>query len=131
MNNIDTVFHFSANADVRYGFDNPRKDIEQNIIITSNILEAMKFNKIKKLFLHQLVPSIETKNIPTEETESFPIQTSYTEQAKLLVRDLYHLIVKHIIYNVGYLDLYQFLVNVILMVMYMIFTKNYFKIKKN
>lgn len=77
MNNVDTVFHFSANADVRYGFDNPRKDIEQNIIVTSNILEAMKFNKIKKIVFTSTGSVYgESKNIPTEETESFPIQTS-------------------------------------------------------
>ena len=33
---FEFIFHFSANADVRYGTDNPRKDLEQN---TDNLLE--------------------------------------------------------------------------------------------
>src|SRR6266478_2026846 len=39
---IEWVFHLAANADVRFGLDHPRKDLEQNTIVTSNILEAMR-----------------------------------------------------------------------------------------
>src|SRR5256886_2735553 len=35
----DFVFHLAANADVRFGTDHPRKDLEQNTIATFNVLE--------------------------------------------------------------------------------------------
>ena len=38
----DTVFHLQANADVRHGLEHPRRDLEQNTIATSNVLEAMR-----------------------------------------------------------------------------------------
>ena len=38
----DFVFHLAANADVRFGTDDPRKDLEQNTIATFNLLEAMR-----------------------------------------------------------------------------------------
>lgn len=45
----DMVFHFAANADVRFGTHHPFKDIEQNLIATYNVLEAMRANGIKKI----------------------------------------------------------------------------------
>ena len=38
---VDIVFHFAANADVRYGPNQTHKDLEQNTIVTYNVLEAM------------------------------------------------------------------------------------------
>ena len=38
----DWVFHLQANADVRHGLEHPRKDLEQNTIATSTVLEAMR-----------------------------------------------------------------------------------------
>src|SRR4051812_29123037 len=40
----DFVFHLAANADVRFGTEHPRKDLEQNTIATFNVLEAMRAN---------------------------------------------------------------------------------------
>src|ERR1700741_1011286 len=45
----DMVFHLAANADVRFGTHHPFKDIEQNLIATFNVLEAMRANGIKKI----------------------------------------------------------------------------------
>lgn len=45
----DTVFHFAANADIRGGIDNTRKDLELNTIITYNVLEAMRRAGVKKI----------------------------------------------------------------------------------
>ena len=45
----EAVFHLSANADVRFGTEHPRKDLEQNTIATYNVLEAMRANGIKKI----------------------------------------------------------------------------------
>src|SRR5882724_8514278 len=38
----DFVFHLAANADVRFGPDHPRRDLEQNTIATYNVLEGMR-----------------------------------------------------------------------------------------
>jgi UDP-glucose 4-epimerase len=34
MHGADIVFHFAANADVRFGLEHPGKDLEQNTIAT-------------------------------------------------------------------------------------------------
>jgi UDP-glucose 4-epimerase len=49
MAGSDVVFHLAANADVRFGLEHPRKDLEQNTIATFNLLEAMRSNAIKKI----------------------------------------------------------------------------------
>ena len=46
MVGCDFVFHFAANADVRFGLQHPKKDLEQNTIATFNVLEAMRQNNI-------------------------------------------------------------------------------------
>src|SRR5688572_14759814 len=37
MKGVDFVFHFAANADVRFGTEHPRKDLEQNTIATYSV----------------------------------------------------------------------------------------------
>ncbi|MBI2075720.1 MAG: NAD-dependent epimerase/dehydratase family protein [Candidatus Aenigmarchaeota archaeon] len=49
MKGHDIVFHLAANADIRYGTEHPRHDLEQNLLVTHNVLEAMRQNSIKKL----------------------------------------------------------------------------------
>ena len=49
MQDVDTVFHLAANADVRGGPDHPRKDLEQNTIGTANVLEAMRHCGVKRI----------------------------------------------------------------------------------
>ena len=51
--NVNMVFHLAANADVRNGVNNPKKDLEQNIMVTHNVLEAMRINNVKKNFFLQ------------------------------------------------------------------------------
>lgn len=81
---IDIVFHFAANADVRFGFDNPKKDINQNIIVTSNIMEAIKKNNIKKIIFTSTGSVYgEANKIPTNELEKFPVQTSLYGSSKI------------------------------------------------
>ena len=71
------VFHLSANADVRFGTDHPRKDLEQNTIATYNVLEAMRVNSIKKIAFSSTGSVYgESRIIPTPEDGPFPIQTS-------------------------------------------------------
>jgi UDP-glucose 4-epimerase len=71
------VFHLSANADVRFGTEHPRKDLEQNTIATFNVLEAMRVNGIKKIAFSSTGSVYgEAAVIPTPEDAPFPIQTS-------------------------------------------------------
>ena len=84
MHKHDFVFHLAANADVRFGVNHPSKDLEQNIIATHNVLEAMRLNGISKIVFSS-TGSIygESKIIPTPEDVSFPIQTSLYGASKL------------------------------------------------
>jgi UDP-glucose 4-epimerase len=73
----DVVFHLSANADVRFGTNHPRKDLEQNTIATYNVLEAMRTNGIKKIAFSSTGSVYgEAPVVPTPEDGPFPIQTS-------------------------------------------------------
>lgn len=46
---IETVFHLAANRDVWRGLNEPKIDLEQNTIGTSNVLEAMRKKDIGKI----------------------------------------------------------------------------------
>jgi len=71
------VFHLAANADVRFGTEHPHKDLEQNIIATHNVLEAMRANGIKKIVFSSTGSVYgEAALIPTPEDGPFPVQTS-------------------------------------------------------
>jgi len=84
MTGADTVFHLAANADVRFGTQHPRKDLEQNTIATFNVLEAMRANAIKRIAFSS-TGSIygEPDVFPTPETAPFPVQTSLYGASKL------------------------------------------------
>jgi UDP-glucose 4-epimerase len=73
----EAVFHLSANADVRFGTEHPRKDLEQNTMATYNVLEAMRANGIKKIAFSSTGSVYgDTPVVPTPENGPFPIQTS-------------------------------------------------------
>jgi UDP-glucose 4-epimerase len=84
MGGCDFVFHFAANADVRFGLQHPKKDLEQNTIATFNVLEAMRQNNIKRLAFSSTGSVYgEASVIPTPEDAPFPIQTSLYAASKL------------------------------------------------
>ncbi|MFH1788666.1 MAG: NAD-dependent epimerase/dehydratase family protein [Candidatus Altiarchaeota archaeon] len=43
----DFVYHLAANPDIRYGIKHTRWDLEQNTVVTYNVLEAMRLNGVK------------------------------------------------------------------------------------
>ncbi len=89
FNGVDTVFHFAANADVRFGTDHPRKDLEQNTIVTYNVLEAMRANNVRKIIFSSTGSVYgESPLIPTPENGPFPIQTSLYGASKLACEGL-------------------------------------------
>jgi UDP-glucose 4-epimerase len=77
ISGVDAVFHLAANADVRFGTNHPRKDLEQNTIATYNVLESMRLNEVKKIIFSSTGSVYgESPVIPTPEDGPFPIQTS-------------------------------------------------------
>ena len=46
---VDTVFHFAANPEVRVSTTNPKVHFNENIVATFNLLEAMRRNDVKEL----------------------------------------------------------------------------------
>jgi len=80
----DCVIHLAANADVRFGIEHPRKDLEQNTIATYNVLEAMRANGIKRIAFSSTGSVYgEATVIPTPEDAPFAIQTSLYGASKL------------------------------------------------
>jgi UDP-glucose 4-epimerase len=84
MQGCDFVFHLAANADVRFGTEHPRKDLEQNTIGTFNVLEAMRNAGVKHIAFSSTGSVYGEANvIPTPEHAPFPIQTSLYGASKL------------------------------------------------
>lgn len=91
MAGCDTVLHLAANADVRFGLNHPRKDLEQNTIATFNVLEAMRANNIKRIAFSSTGSVYgEADIIPTPENAPFPIQTSLYAASKVAGETLIH-----------------------------------------
>ena len=80
MKGADFVFHLAANADIKDGWQHPRKDLEQNTIATFNVLEAMRANGVKRIAFSSTGSvygeALVSPDKPTPETDLFPIQTS-------------------------------------------------------
>jgi UDP-glucose 4-epimerase len=84
MAGCDVVFHFAANADVRFGLNHPSKDLRQNILATFNVLEAMRAKGIKRIGFSSTGSVYgEATIIPTPEDAPFPIQTSLYGASKV------------------------------------------------
>lgn len=81
---VDIVFHLAANADVRFGSNHPKKDLEQNTLVTFNVLEVMRINGIKNIVFSSTGSVYgESSLIPTPEDGPFPIQTSLYGASKI------------------------------------------------
>jgi UDP-glucose 4-epimerase len=89
MKGCDFVFHLAANADVRFGTEHTRRDLEQNTIATHNVLEAMRANGIKGIAFSSTGSVYgEAKIIPTPEDAPFPVQTSLYGASKVACEGL-------------------------------------------
>ncbi len=86
MKGADFVFHLAANADIKDGWNHPRKDLEQNTIATFNVLEAMRANGVRRIAFSSTGSvygeALVTPDRPTPETDAFPIQTSLYAASK-------------------------------------------------
>jgi UDP-glucose 4-epimerase len=84
LEGCDTVFHFAANADVRHGFDQPTRDLEQNTVATSVVLEAMRAAGVQRIAFSSTGSVYgEPEVFPTPESCPFPVQTSLYGASKL------------------------------------------------
>jgi UDP-glucose 4-epimerase len=89
MSSADIVIHLAANADVRFGPEHPRRDLDQNTIATWNVLEAMRLSGIHRIAFSS-TGSIygEPEHFPTPEDCPFPVQTSLYGASKLAAEGL-------------------------------------------
>ena len=89
MPGVDVVYHLAANADVRFGTDHPRRDLEQNTIATWNVLEAMRQAGVRRIGFSSTGSVYgEAPVIPTPEDCPFPVQTSLYGASKLAAESL-------------------------------------------
>jgi UDP-glucose 4-epimerase len=84
VDGCDWVFHLQANADLRGGLEHPRRDLEQNTIATSNVLEAMRARGVSQIAFSSTGSVYgEPEVFPTPEDAPFPLQTSLYAASKL------------------------------------------------
>jgi UDP-glucose 4-epimerase len=89
MKGAEFVVHFAANADVRFGTEHPRKDLEQNTMATWNVLEAMREQGCRRIVFSSTGSVYgEPEIFPTPETCRFPVQTSLYGASKLAAEGL-------------------------------------------
>lgn len=89
IGDCDFVFHLAANADVRFGPDHPRRDLDQNTIATSNVLEAMRTGAARRIAFSSTGSVYgEPQVFPTPETAPFPVQTSLYGASKIAAEGL-------------------------------------------
>lgn len=86
MKGADFTFHLAANADIKDGWNHPRRDLEQNTIATFNVLEAMRANGVRRIAFSSTGSvygeALVTPDRPTPETDAFPVQTSLYAASK-------------------------------------------------
>jgi UDP-glucose 4-epimerase len=84
MQGVDLVLHLAANADVRFGTEHPRRDLEQNTIATWNVAEAARRNRVPRVAFSSTGSVYGEPDVfPTPEVCPFPIQTSLYGASKL------------------------------------------------
>ncbi|MEO1367964.1 MAG: NAD-dependent epimerase/dehydratase family protein, partial [Acidobacteriota bacterium] len=83
------VAHFAANADVRRGRDHPERDLEQNALGTSSVLEAMRSAGVRRLLFASTGAIYGEPDVfPTPEDAPLPVQTSLYGASKLAAEGL-------------------------------------------
>ncbi len=83
INDVDTLFHLSANADVRGGINNRSIDFLENVVVTKSICDYSRLHKIRKIaFASSATVYGEPEVFPTPET-CHTLQTSVYGASKL------------------------------------------------
>ena len=91
MEKPDWVVHLAANADVRFGLERPRRDLDYNTIGTWNVVESARLANCKNI-LFSSTGSVygEPEVFPTPEDCPFPQQTSLYGASKLAGEGILH-----------------------------------------
>lgn len=89
LQGIDAVFHLAANADIRGGLSNSKQDLEQNTLVTFNVLEAMRVADVRRIIFASSAAVLgEPKMFPTPEDCPIPAQTSLYGASKMACEGL-------------------------------------------
>lgn len=84
IKDVDCVMHFAANPDVKIGTENPSIHLNQNVLVTYNVLEAMRLNGIENLvFASSSTVYGKAKTLPTPESYGPSIPVSLYGASKL------------------------------------------------
>lgn len=89
MKDCEIVFHLAANADVRFGLVDPRRDLRQNTLGAAQVLDCMREAGARRIVFASTgsvygEPSV----FPTPEDAPFPVQTSLYAASKLAAEAL-------------------------------------------
>jgi UDP-glucose 4-epimerase len=89
MRGVDFVFHLAANADIKDNLLSPRLCMEQNVLATQNVLEAMRAAGVREIALSSTGSVYgEPATMPTPEDAPFPVQTSLYATSKIAAEGL-------------------------------------------
>jgi UDP-glucose 4-epimerase len=83
FNGHDVVFHMAAHANIRESMIDHRSDLENNLIATLNILEAMHKNNIRDLVFASTSAVYGEATVKPTPEDYFPVQTSLYGASKL------------------------------------------------
>jgi UDP-glucose 4-epimerase len=85
----ELVFHLAANADIKDNLKEPRKCVEQNVVATQNVLEAMRAAGVRDIaFASTGSVYGDATVVPTPEDAPFPVQTSIYATSKICAEGL-------------------------------------------
>ena len=85
----DFVFHLAANADIKDNLLEPRRCIDQNVVATQHLLEAMRAAGVREVaFASTGSVYGDATVVPTPEDAPFPVQTSLYATSKLAAEGL-------------------------------------------
>ena len=85
----DVVYHLAANASVRWGTEFPTLDLEENLLGTEKVLEAMRLSGVKRIvFASSSAVYGNTTTVPTPEDAPMPVQTSLYGASKVAAEAL-------------------------------------------
>lgn len=93
---IDKIFHFAAQAGVRYSLLNPEKYLKSNVVGTFNVLEFAKENKIKKLIFassSSVYGDLNKKKFKETDSTDSPLQfyAATKKSAEVMIKSYSHL----------------------------------------
>jgi UDP-glucose 4-epimerase len=89
MRSVDFVFHLAANADIKDNLKEPRKCVDQNVVATQNVLEAMRSAGVRDVAFSSTGSVYgDATAFPTPEDAPFPVQTSLYATSKVAAEGL-------------------------------------------